>query len=72
MPNNIFDKAYHLKVYMHVFHNISSWNPQLLAEIIPEFEKMLEIFLGYLVLYNFCKVRFSLGVTAIGLEPRTT
>ena len=38
---------------MKVFHNTSSWNPQQPAELVPEFEKMLEVFLGYFVLDVF-------------------
>ena len=40
---------------LKVFHNTSSWNPQLLAELVPEFERMREMFLGYLVLDIFIK-----------------
>ena len=59
--NTIFHQAYHSKVHLKMFHNTSSLNPQLLAEVFPEFEKMFEMFFGYLVLDIFCKISFSLG-----------
>ena len=61
LSNNIFHEAYHSKVYLKIFHKISSWNRQFPAELLAEFEEMLKIFLVYLTLDSFWKIGFSLG-----------